>query len=71
MDHKATYIWASVGLVIILILAGVTYNSTRLITEKTIENHSSRLPRVPRRQSIYGSPNMYGSSTPRRQPWSR
>ena len=34
MDHKATYVWVSIGLVIILILSSVTYNSTRLITEK-------------------------------------
>lgn len=43
MDHKATYVWVSIGLVIILILAGVTYNSTRLITEKTIENHQQQI----------------------------
>ncbi|WP_372681017.1 cache domain-containing protein [Desulfosarcina sp.] len=43
MNHKATYLWVSIGLLIILILAGVTYNSTRLITEKTIQNHQQQI----------------------------
>jgi len=43
MDHQKTYVWVSIGLVVILILAGVTYNSTRLVTEKTIENHQQQI----------------------------
>lgn len=43
MNHKKTYVWVSIGLVVILILAGVTYNSTRLVTEKTIENHQQQI----------------------------
>ena len=43
MNHKTTYLWVSVGLLVILILAGITYNSTRLITKKTIENHQRQI----------------------------
>ncbi|BBO84947.1 hypothetical protein DSCO28_55130 [Desulfosarcina ovata subsp. sediminis] len=42
-DPKQTYIWSCLGLGMILILAGVTYNSTRLITEKTVESHQQRI----------------------------
>ena len=43
MQRKATYFWISAGLAVILILAGVTYNSTLLITEKTVENNQQRI----------------------------
>ena len=43
MNKRQTYFWVVVGLVVIMILAVVTYNSTRLITEKTVENHQQRI----------------------------
>ncbi|BBO91400.1 hypothetical protein [Desulfosarcina ovata] len=43
MNRKQTYIWSCLGLGMILILAGVTYNSTRMITEKTVESHQQRI----------------------------
>lgn len=43
MNHKLTSIWIGIGLAVILILSVVTYNSTQLITEKTVENHQQRI----------------------------
>lgn len=43
MKHNKTYILMTVLLLVILILVGVTYNSTRIITEKTVESHQQSI----------------------------
>lgn len=43
MNLKTNYIVMTVLLVIILTLIGVTYNSSRTITEKTIENYQQSI----------------------------
>lgn len=43
MNHREIYFWVSVGLMVILGLAVLTYNSTLLITEKTVESHQQRI----------------------------
>lgn len=43
MNLKTNYTVMVILLVITLILTGVTYNSTRIITEKTVENHQQSI----------------------------
>ncbi|MBU1342103.1 MAG: PAS domain S-box protein [Proteobacteria bacterium] len=43
MNLKTNYLVMAVLLLIILILVGITYNSTRIITERTVENHQQSI----------------------------
>ncbi len=43
MTHKQKYLLTALLLIIILTLFGVTYNSTRIITKKTVEHHQQSI----------------------------